>query len=182
MEHVLIAVPPYRILACPSGLPDIYDAYREQARLAEEIELSSPDDTVCFFAIGEQHADWPALVVAQGYAPAYCFFPGILVVPETHTVFIGARERLLAYTLQPEPRRLWTDKADMGFWSWSRHGDVVLMSAELELAAWTTAGDKLWTTFVEPPWGFDVKDGRVLLDVMGVTSSFPIETGPERKR
>jgi hypothetical protein len=41
-----------------------------------------------------------------------------------------------------------------------------------------TAGQKLWTTFVEPPWDFTVKDGVVELDVMGEKRSFTLREGP----
>jgi hypothetical protein len=52
------------------------------------------------------------------------------------------------------------------------------MSAELELAAWTVSGVKLWTMFVEPPWSYEVTAGQILLDVMGVTSTFDLIRGP----
>jgi hypothetical protein len=61
---------------------------------------------------------------------------------------------------------------------WHRFGDYVLMSAELELAAWDIQGKKLWTTFVEPPWEYSVVGGRVHLDVMGNESVFSIAEGP----
>ena len=67
----------------------------------------------------------------------------------------------------------------MGFWSWSRFGEFVLMAAELELAAWTTQAEKLWSTFVEPPWDFSVSGDTVNLDVMGTKSTFNIATGPQ---
>jgi hypothetical protein len=73
---------------------------------------------------------------------------------------------------------LWIDTADCGFWSWSRFGDYVLMSAELELAAWTYDGVKLWSTFVESPWSYSVAHDVVMLDVMGNESSFPLAAGP----
>jgi len=52
------------------------------------------------------------------------------------------------------------------------------MSAELELAAWTLAAKKLWSTFVEPPWDYEVHGARVHLDVMGTKSVFDLENGP----
>jgi hypothetical protein len=85
----------------------------------------------------------------------------------------------LAYDLQ-RLLRLWTDQADTGFWQWKRHGDTVVMSAELELAAWDTLGRKLWTTFVEPPWSYEVRDRVVHLDVIGARSVFPLASGPGR--
>lgn len=177
MQHTEIVIPPYSVLVVGNGLPDLYDHYCENAQLVDEHDLSS-EETACFFGIGLQ-SNWPSLVVAQRYSPSSAgFHPGILLVPETSTVFIGAGDRLLAYQLEPTPTRLWIDHAKCGFWSWSRHGEYVLLSAELELAAWTLDGVKRWTTFVEPPWVFNVSDGTVELDVMGEKSSFPIATGP----
>jgi hypothetical protein len=58
----------------------------------------------------------------------------------------------------------------------------ILLSAELELAAWDTDGRKLWTTFVEPPWGYTVEGDRVHLDVMGNKQSFTLRDGPPKPR
>ena len=102
------------------------------------------------------------------------------MVPETEVLFIGAGERILAYELDP-PKRLWEDKADTGFLGWERYGNVILLAAELEFAAWTSNGRKLWTTFVEPPWDYQVTGELVELDVMGSQSSFPLRTGPPSK-
>ena len=121
---------------------------------------------------------WPVLVVAQRFEPfSGGFDPGVLLVPESKVLFVGAGRRLLAYTLDG-PRRLWEDEAETGFWGWQRHHDGVLMSAELELAAWDITGTKLWTTFVEPPWSYNVAGYDVRLDVMGRESSFPLDKGP----
>ena len=93
-----------------------------------------------------------------------------------HRLFIGAGRRLLAYDLS-RPVRLWEDEADFGFWSWSLHGQFVLMAAELELAAWDVSGRKLWSRFVEPPWEYSVANEIITVDVMGVVSSVRIQTG-----
>lgn len=90
---------------------------------------------------------------------------------------VGAGHRLLAYDLDA-PRRLWEDEANCGFWGWERHGQFVVMSAELELAAWDIHGNKKWSTYVEPPWYYPVVDGEVHLDVMGGKISFPLDVGP----
>jgi hypothetical protein len=75
-------------------------------------------------------------------------------------------------------RGLWVDAANTGFWAWALHGDVVIMSAELELAAWTDAGEKLWMTSMEPPWTYTVSDGTLALDVTGRVQSFSLRRGP----
>jgi hypothetical protein len=167
----------YTLLALPDRLPDLYQEYRTRASLLEEFNLSASEGKSCFLAVQRGH-DWPFLVVAQRYWPAEGgFHPEALLIPETDLLFIGAGERLLAYRLTP-PARLWGDHADAGFWFWQRHADHVLMSAELELAAWDKRGVKLWTTFVEPPWDYAVKDGVVHLDVVGQKSAFPLASGP----
>ena len=120
---------------------------------------------------------WPFLCVAQRYCREGGGNPGVLLLPETDILLIGAGERLLAYDLHG-PTRLWEDHADTGFHEWQRHGDVVVMSAELELAAWDLRGVKRWSTFVEPPWAYRVEGGMVYLDVMGTVSSFPLLAGP----
>ena len=40
------------------------------------------------------------------------------------------------------------DNSQVGFWGWRRHCDVVVVSAEIELAAWTIDDVKPWTTFI----------------------------------
>ena len=139
------------------------------------------DDAVGYFAVAvdDGHRTWP-LVVTQRYSPAIPGFePGVLLVPETGTLFIGAGSRLLGYrSTAGEWRQIFVDNADGGFWEWCRHGDVVLMSAELELARWSIDGVKLWSQFVEPPWDYAVIDDQVLLDVMGTHSKFPAHAGP----
>jgi hypothetical protein len=67
---------------------------------------------------------------------------------------------------------------DCGHLGWARHGEFIVMSAELELAVWDIHGEKRWTTFVEPQWEYVVAEGLVHLDLMGQLSTFPLETGP----
>ncbi|MDH3476392.1 MAG: hypothetical protein OEM59_22160 [Rhodospirillales bacterium] len=166
------------VLHCQNdGLPDLLSEFLARAQLAETIDLDSNERSVAFLSV-RRGAEWPFLVVAQHYYPAgYGFYPGALQIPETELLFLGAGSRLLAFDLS-RPARLWEDSADLGFWSWSRHSDTVLMAAELELAAWNIQGRKLWSTFVEPPWHYRVTDGRVELDVMGKLTSFNLTSGP----
>lgn len=176
---VTITVGEYSILVQRHGMPAILDDYRKHAALVEEFDLSAAEGELCFFAVAKPN-EWPFLVVAQRFSPSSPGFePGILLVPETKVLFIGAGQRLLAYNLNG-PTRLWTDTAEAGFWCWNRHGDYIVMSAELELAAWTIEGKKLWTMFVEPPWSYNIVGDEVHLDVMGRESGFPIANGPAR--
>jgi hypothetical protein len=174
-----VAVEEYSLLVHRGPLPGMYGQYRRRASLAEEFGMDSAEGEACFVGVCVAH-QWPLLVVAQRFEPCVAGFdPGVLLVPETKVLFIGAGTRLLAYKLNG-PERLWEDTADMGFWGWANHGEYVLMSAELELAAWDTYGRKLWTTFVEPPWNYRIEGERVCLDVMERESSFPLASGPAR--
>ena len=56
------------------------------------------------------------------------------------------------------------------------------LGAELELAAWDIRGQKLWSTFVEPPWEHELDGAEVKIDVMGAVRTFSIETGPPPPR
>ncbi len=166
--------------------PILYEWAKPRAELVEEFDLQRSDgdfryQDFCYLVAGRS-IDHPTLVLAQRHDPteAAGFYPGVLVVPETDVLFVGADERLLAYDLA-KPARLWEDVADTGFWNWARYGEVVIMSAELELAAWNLEGTKLWTTFVEPPWSYQVTDDVLKLDVMGVESEFSLRAGPENK-
>ena len=120
------------------------------------------------------------MLVAQRYSPASPGFePGVLLVPENGMLFIGAGTRLLSYrSIAGEWRQIFVDDTDLGFWKWRRHGDVVLMSAELELAAWSTDGTKLWSRSVEPPWDYMVVGDQVQPDVIGTHPQFPAHTAP----
>lgn len=171
------SIGPYLIQAERGKLPALYSEYTNRAILSEEFDLLNAEREHCFISVSRS-ADWPQLVVAQTFWPsAGGFDSGVLLAPETETLFVGAGERLLAYQLN-RFERLWEDSCEMGFWGWKQHGPYVLMSAELELAAWDSIGQKLWSTFVEPPWNYSVEGNVVHLDVMGNKSEFDIAKGP----
>jgi hypothetical protein len=175
-----VACAGYNVRCTVDGLPLAYDRLKNHALLVEEIELSEQDRerSVCCLTVKRPGEKWPSLVVAQTYTPSGAGFePGALLVPETRMLFFGAGERILAYRLEP-PTRIWEDRATTGFWGWEQHGDIVLLAAELEFAAWNTHGKKLWTTFVQPPWDFTVSGDVVELDVMGNKRSFTLPDGP----
>lgn len=153
----------YEIRCQVEGTPDLLPQYLEHAQLAEQIDMTGRGGGTCYLAVAHRSDTWPFLVITQRYEPAgFGFYPGVLVVPETRRLFLGAGKRLLAYDLSG-PTRLWEDAADCGFWFWSRWGDVVLMGAELELAAWDLEGHKLWSRFADPPWEYRVEGDTVVV-------------------
>jgi hypothetical protein len=173
-----IAIDNYNLLCVHDGLPNLYNEYCKHAVLSEHFNITASEGKSCFLGV-EKDGGWPFLVIAQRFDDACnSFYPGALLVTETKLLFVGAGERILAYKLDP-PARLWEDQANCGFWNWQRFGNTIVMSAELELAAWNIAGKKLWTMFVEPPWDYTVIDGIVTVDVMGSKSQFNLESGPK---
>ncbi len=174
-----IRVGQYSISLQSAGLPSLFEEYTKHAFLFDHTKDSANYCAPYFLSV-QKNNQWPFLVVAQINDPGFvpCFYPGVLLIPETDILFFGAGECLIAYDLV-EPKRIWEDTADTGFWGWDRYGDIVVMSAELELAAWDINANKLWTTFVEPPWSYSVSGETLHLDVMGKKTSFPLDKGPK---
>lgn len=165
-------------LTVADDYPSIYNEYHKQAKLIEILESSDAEGTICFVSVAKG-LNQPFLVVVQKYSPGQenGFQPGILLIPETRLLFIGAGERLLAYTWDP-PKRLWEKSVIVGFWGWERYHQFVIMSAELELAVWDIYGKKRWSTFVEPPWDYKIDGETIHLEVMGKQSIFSLQHGP----
>lgn len=183
MSEVRLGCGEYTVGATVGELSLIYDSQVSHATLHDDFGVRDVDGTALVVTIMRSAAAWPYIVISQRFSPGLegGFHPGVLLIPENHLLLLGAGTRLLAYDLRAS-RRLWEDEADTGFWGWSRHEDTILMAAELEFAAWDTHARKLWTTFVEPPWSYEVASNSVELDVMGVKSTFSIGTGPPPRR
>ncbi len=176
-----IVVHGYTLSCFSGGLPEDYEVYREKAKLVDEIDLArdvSHSADVCFLAVQKELA-WPFLVVAQKYTPSGLggSYPQALITPETDMLFLGAGERVLTYRLLP-PEKVGQESAEQGFHAFERHGQYVIMRAELELAVWTIQGKKQWSQFVEPPWSYRVEQEAMSVDVIGHVLSFPLSTGP----
>ena len=173
-----VTVGQYAISVQRGTIPNIYRDYRKHAQLAEEFALQPHEGELCFVAVSRQE-HWPTLVVAQRFELSDAGFdPAALLAPETSTLFLGAGRRLLGYQLDP-PRRLFEETVEAGFWEWARHGDVVLMSGELDLAAWDLSGKKLWAMPLQPAWQYHVESGLVHLNVGGRRTAFPLREGPQ---
>jgi hypothetical protein len=170
-----IAIGEYELCCQSNGLPSMSADYQRHANLSESFESTDEHDSWCFTSVA-RHGEWPFLVVTQQYSSPGVFNPGMLLVQESNLLFLGAGSRLLAYDLSLSVR-LWEDRTDCGLWYWSRHEQFVLMAAELELAAWDLAGNKLWSQFVEPPWEYKVAGDVIRLDVMGNVSKLRLSDG-----
>ncbi len=179
MAEVRFVCGEYTVGASIGELSSTYGSQVSHATLHDDFGVQGADGTALVVTVMRSAVEWPDIVVSQRVSPGPegGFHPGILVIPENQILLLGAGTRLLAYDLRAR-RRLWEDEADTGFWGWSRHEDTILMAAELEFAAWDVHARKLWSTFVEPPWSYDVAGSSVRLDVMGAKSNFSIRTGP----
>ncbi len=162
---------------CATGLPNIVEEYRGRAQLEEALPGEPDDDGFLFTGVARPGEDWPSLVVTQRWGPTGAGFrPGVLFVPDSGRVFIGAGTRILCYHDDGGTwRRQWQETAGYpGFWGWRLHGNTVVMAGEVEMAAWTAEGEPLWAEAVEPPWTYEVVDGSVRLDVAGSIRTFPL--------
>jgi hypothetical protein len=170
----------YALSVQQGSLPTIYGDYKKHAKLADEFAIRDHGAGELLFVSVSSGQHWPSLVVAQRFALAEAGFdPAVLIVPETHTLFIGAGPCLLAYNLK-DSRRLWEDTTKAGFWEWAQHGNTVIMSAELELAAWDVSGAKLWSMPLEPAWAFHVENNQAHVNVLGRKTVFGLREGPSK--
>lgn len=173
------AIGEYVLITHAPGRPPLLKEYVRHATLVDAEGSDDAGGARSFFAVRRAADEWPFLVVSWPLDPGpdSGFFPGCALISETQTFFVGVGSRIAAFDLA-RPARLWAKQTQVGFWSWERHGELVLLSGELELAGYDLRGAMKWSTFVEPPWRYRVRDGRVELEVMGKRTSFPLSTGP----
>lgn len=55
------------------------------------------------------------------------------------------------------------------------------MQEELEFGIYGLDGTETWSTFVEPPWTFDIEENHVKLNVMDKISYRELKTGELKK-
>ncbi|MFZ6733539.1 hypothetical protein ACO0LG_16550 [Undibacterium sp. Ji42W] len=147
----------------------------------KRIESDRDKDVQAYIAIGVTDCGHGADLLFEAWyfpGPLHGCHPGVLIIPETATVFIGIGEDAYTYSMAPI-ELISKESAEAGFWYWSRYGDTVLMIAELELSAWTLDGKRKWTRFVEPPWHYSKENDVISLDVMGHISLLSLETGQD---
>jgi hypothetical protein len=175
-----VVIGSYELLVHPRSQPNMWNLNTKRARIVENIDDSYNNPLTCFIVVNKNNKGC-LFALKLTFEPQGGVYPGVVLIPETDVLFIGAGETLLAYRLD-EPSKLWHDTNDAGFHSWARYDDVIVMSAELEVAAWNIRGEKLWSMYVEPPYGYTVKNGIVHMDRMEGKLEFPLEAGPDKWR
>ena len=149
----------------------------EDAVVVEKLENEDEYNEYIYYGITDCGVS-PDLVVEGYYSPASVsgFYPGILILPNENIMFFGAGDIVQIWQLSPY-KKIHEESPECGFWGWSTHNDLVIMTGELELAAWNNLGEKLWSKFVEPPWYYEVQEETITTNVMDYEESFNIYTG-----
>ena len=150
----------------PAGL----DERRVQVDRPSEDEDREP----CYVLV-QRAGGAPTLLVIGRLRPDHdC---GVHLVESTGVMFYGCGESVCAYDMATG-KKLHHDITPYAFHSWGRHGDIVIMSGELEIAGYTLDGTKVWKATVESPWDYTVSGGKMATIVMGHRVEFPLTEGP----
>jgi hypothetical protein len=141
------------------------------------VDRPSPEDEdrePCYVHVHKPGGALTLLVVGQAREGTTC---GVHIVEQTGVLFFGCSEAVCAYDI-PTGKKLYQDLTPYAFHSWARHGDVVVMSGELEVAGYALDGTKLWSATVESPWDYGVNGEKMYTLVMGHRVEFPLHEGP----
>ncbi len=136
---------------------------------------SSDEDLEARYMLVHRMGGAPTLLVVGRLREG--FDCGVHVVPDSGVMFFGCGESICVYEMATG-KKLHHDITPYGFHSWNRHGDVVVMSGELEIAGYSLSGAKLWAAAVEPPWDYGVSGPNMYTLVMGHRVEFPLAEGP----
>lgn len=150
----------------PHGLDErrvvVHRATADDDREARYVLVHRPGGAPTMLVIGH---------VREGYG---C---GVHLVGDTGVMFFGCGEAVCAYDMA-SGTKIHQDITPYAFHSWNRHGEVVVMSGELEVAGYALDGTKLWSGAVESPWDYGVAGEKMYTLVMGHRVEFPLREGP----
>ena len=166
----------YKIAIQTEKEPEIYQMWLEHASF-KDIDGLQNDGTPIYIGVGQEGKGYETVIAYCSDPIGNCGFnPGFLIVPETGTLFIGAGKVVRTYDLKNHNRKI-EKKFSCGFWGWSRHNNLILMQEELEFGIYTLDGLEVWSTFVEPPWTYEIEDEHVKLTFMDKISYRDLKTG-----
>jgi len=156
--------------------PDLFDMWLKYASF-KDIDGLSEAGTPIYIGI-RQGEEWYSTVIAFRSDPIDYggFHPGLLLEPMTDTLFIGAGTVIRTYDLKHQQKKF-EKVLPCGFWAWTRHKDLIVMQEELEFGIYTLEGQEMWSTFVEPPWTFEIQGKEVKLNVMEEITYRDLKTG-----
>lgn len=156
--------------------PDVYGMWLEYAKYLDTDDLSK-EGTSVYIGIA-QGGRWYEDIIAFNTDPVDYggFYPGFLIIPETEILFIGAGIIIKTYDLKNH-KKVFQKDTFVGFWGWQRWAEYVIMLEELEFGVYDLKGNEIWSTYVEPPWTYEINEGIVTLNVMDKLSYRNIITG-----
>ena len=64
-----------------------------------------------------------------------------------------------------------------GFWSWTKHKDLIIQQEETSFGIFNVSGDQLWETFVDPPYDFEIIEDKVTLKFDNIVETRFLLTG-----
>lgn len=146
----------------------------DESRLVVD-RLGEDEERPQFSCVVSRAGGAPSLLVMGRYRDG--FSPGVHVIPETDTLLVGTAESVAAYDL-PTGQRRHLDMTPYSFVSWKRHGELVVMCGEVEVAAYDLQGKRVWAAPIEPPWDYGVSGETMFTIVMGHKTEFPLASGP----
>lgn len=161
--------------------PDIFDMWLKHSSF-NDMDGLSKEGTPIYIGAGKGE-EWYNTVIAFRSDPIDYggFHPGLLVAPETNTLFVGAGTVIRTYDLKQQKKRF-EKELPCGFWGWIRHNDLVIMQEELQFGIYTLDGQEIWSTYVEPPWTFEIHGGLVTLNVMDEITYRDLRTGEQKNK
>lgn len=173
-SHVRLGA--YTLISAVNEESQPLEFYRAHAAYFGAFQETPTARETFLLAVGDERR-FPALAVSITYQGQRAgAAPSALLAAETGMLFVGAGKTLYGFDLNA-PRLLWSRIVDSGFGCWSRQGDLILMSAVTEVAAWNLQGAPLWTTHLEPSCTYRVDQGMIHLDVINQPSTFSLAHG-----
>lgn len=147
----------------------------DERRVTVDRLAPGDEDREARYMLAHRKGGAPTLLVIGRVRDGYgC---GVHIVEQTGVLFFGCGESVATYDIATG-QKLHHDLTAYAFHSFSRHGDVVVMSGELEVAGYGLDGAKLWSAAVESPWDFGVNGDKMYTLVMGHRVEFSLREGP----
>lgn len=148
----------YGLLCTRDAPPRGWEGWRAKAaHLFEEPGAGPPQRA--WYAVRRGWGE-PHFLATREFPEWNPFFDG-LIIPETGRLFAGAGRWVAVYALDAPAEPLLHDV--LLFWSMERHGDGVLVVAEISVALFDLRGHERWAAFADPPHDVTVEGDEVVI-------------------
>jgi hypothetical protein len=157
----------------------------ERSRLVDEVgDVPHRGDKAIWYAVGRPGDASPSLLIglpSSWLGSGNPIREGVLVIPETERVFVATDDYAVCYAPdQDRWQRLWALPLEHAFsvWGWRCHDDVVLLTGEVGLWAFSIEGASCGPRGSSRPGTSRSRAERRGLDVCGTLFGFPVRSGP----